>query len=253
MASLRVARDTRVVAEDGDVGGVRYVIADPVTHEVTHIVVEHEGHEWLFPIGAVRDVDEQHIFLQHPWTAVPGLEQFDSLTAPNASVSVRPTASARLPGAPLMPREEDPRVIRLHGELLEAHTQWVAAGDVLVGKTVTSEPRKFDVPFHREEIIVEHRPVEPPRPAASEVLGDQQIHLVVHAEEVRLEKKVVPIEIVRVAKRTVEDVAHKSGTVHRETLHVESTGGAVVREQDSAPSKLDEPTPVREGIMKREA
>src|SRR3954463_10225389 len=55
MAEIDIHRDDRVLTADGmEVGRVKHVIVDGPSHQVTDIVVDQDGHEWLLPLSAVR-------------------------------------------------------------------------------------------------------------------------------------------------------------------------------------------------------
>src|SRR5947209_6375795 len=55
MDQLNLKRDAKVYAEDGECGEVKHVILDHQTREVTDLVVEADGHEYLVPMSAVTD------------------------------------------------------------------------------------------------------------------------------------------------------------------------------------------------------
>ncbi len=54
MAEMEIHRNDRVLTADGmAVGEVKHVIVDGTTRQVTDIVVDQDGHEWLVPLSAV--------------------------------------------------------------------------------------------------------------------------------------------------------------------------------------------------------
>jgi len=55
MTQLNLQRDAKVYTEDGEWGEVKHVILDHQTREVTDLVVEADGHEYLVPMSTVVD------------------------------------------------------------------------------------------------------------------------------------------------------------------------------------------------------
>src|SRR2546421_2671839 len=53
---------------------------------------------------------------------------------------------------------ESDRVIAVREEVLQAHKQWVATGEVVIRKQVITEEKTMTVPVTREELIIERRP-----------------------------------------------------------------------------------------------
>ncbi len=65
MAEMEIRRNERVVAMDGmEVGHVTHVIVDHMTHQVTDLVVQHDGQEQLVPISNVERATSGEIMLR---------------------------------------------------------------------------------------------------------------------------------------------------------------------------------------------
>jgi uncharacterized protein (TIGR02271 family) len=121
-----------------------------------------------------------------------------------------------------VPSSADQR-IALMGEVLRAHRERIARGEVRIRKEVVTENRTIEVPVTREAVVIERVPVESGETSAFE--SDQkEIRIPVSEEEIRVEKQPVVREEVRVSKRPVKERKKVSDKVRRERLRVEAEG-----------------------------
>ncbi len=81
LGEVAVRRDEVVDASDGQIGRVQGLVIDPVTHHVTHVLLQ-EGHLWgrkevAIPIGAVTAIEEGRLRLSLTKKEVEGLPAVD--------------------------------------------------------------------------------------------------------------------------------------------------------------------------------
>ena len=118
--------------------------------------------------------------------------------------------------------------IEVREEELQAHKQFVEAGEVRVRKEVVTEHRTLEVPVEREEVVIErHAPTG--EPGASDIRPGEEIRIPVRKEQVTVEKRPVVKEEVTVGKRVVQGTERVGGEVHREEVRVEHEGDVDVR------------------------
>lgn len=126
------------------------------------------------------------------------------------------------------PIDESTR-LQLREERLRIDKSRVARGEATVGTQTVTESHEFDVPFTREELFVERRPVSdppargdaPPRADAIEVGSDQTVKVPLSEERVVVTKVPVVTEEVVVGKRQVEDTQHVSETTRKQQLAID--------------------------------
>ncbi|MFL5588109.1 MAG: YsnF/AvaK domain-containing protein [Ktedonobacteraceae bacterium] len=128
---------------------------------------------------------------------------------------------------------ESDRVIAVREEVLQAHKQWVATGEVVIRKQVITEEKTMTVPVTREELIIERRPGTGELAAQAVNEGDTldealkdggTLRIVVREEQVRVEKYPVVKEEIFITKRQILETRHISDTVKREEAHLERLG-----------------------------
>jgi uncharacterized protein (TIGR02271 family) len=135
--------------------------------------------------------------------------------------------------------EADQR-LQLRGEMLRTYKDRVAKGEVRLRKEVVSENRSVDVPFSREEVVIERVSANEARPMSGKVADigqDQEIRIPVSEERVRVEKEPVVTGEVRVGKRAVQDTQKVSDAVRREELRIEKEGDVNVDESGAKRKK----------------
>jgi uncharacterized protein (TIGR02271 family) len=119
--------------------------------------------------------------------------------------------------------------MQLREEELRAATRPVETGRVTLSKDVVEEQRNVDVPVTREEVTIEHRPIE--RRASDRPMDNagQTIEVPVHEERVQVEKQPVVYQEVAVGKRETTETQTVSDTVRREEARVERQGDVNVQ------------------------
>jgi uncharacterized protein (TIGR02271 family) len=112
--------------------------------------------------------------------------------------------------------------LTLSEEQLAVGKREVSAGEVGVHKTIETRHVHEEVPVRREEVEVERRPIADPLHASGQITEtEDEIRIPLHAEEVVVEKRVVPTEELVVRKREVVENEAVDTTLRRETAEVE--------------------------------
>ena len=133
---------------------------------------------------------------------------------------------------------ENDRMIPLHQEELRVHKQLVETGQVVIRKEVLTEQKTITVPITREELVIERhpgngQPSEHPGEASetlAEVLPDGgSVRIVLHEEQVRVEKYPVVKEEVFISKQQVQEITHLTETLKREEAHSECVGQVTIQ------------------------
>ena len=113
------------------------------------------------------------------------------------------------------------RVITRAEEELSVGKRPVAAGEVLLRKTVETEHRTERVPITREEVTIDRRPVDEPRAAGDIEIGEERISVPVTEEEVTVEKRPVVKEEIIVKKHAVEDTETVDADLRKERVEID--------------------------------
>ena len=259
--AVNIERDAVVEASDGVVGRVKHVIVDRETREVTDLVVERDGDEWLIPIRAVASaggnrvrlrgsraelsagafdrrnyhaVDDERAVAESQDRALRGGDPLKG--ADDDAVVINEVEDARrTPAAPNFryqprstPTTAERQTVELREEELRARKELVEAGEVEIRKDVVTEQRTMEVPIIREEVEIERRPADR-RPADRPIGEGETIRVPVREEEVTVEKRPVVREEIEIGKRQVQDTEQVSGTVQREEARIEREGDVDVR------------------------
>lgn len=114
---------------------------------------------------------------------------------------------------------EQTRVTRSEEELRVGKRE-VVAGEARVSKHVETEHVRQPVTTRREEVVIERRPVEA-MTGRDATIGDDEVRIPLHAEEVVVEKRPVVKEEVVIGKRVVEERDTVEADVRRERLDVD--------------------------------
>jgi uncharacterized protein (TIGR02271 family) len=126
--------------------------------------------------------------------------------------------------------------IQLRGEMLRTYKERVQRGEVRLRKEVVSENQSIDVPVEREELVIERVPGSQAS-ATGEIGDDQEIRVPLSEERVRVDKKPVVNEEVRVGKRQVQNTQQVSDTVRHEELRVDKDGDVDVNDAATNPKR----------------
>jgi uncharacterized protein (TIGR02271 family) len=103
-------------------------------------------------------------------------------------------------------------------------------GHVRIHKAVRTEERHLTVPVMREEIIVERSPARGDGvTAATAPFEDQVLDMAVHEEEIRVTKRPVVREEVRVRKVVHEEQREAAATLRHEECEVQETTPSITR------------------------
>jgi len=116
------------------------------------------------------------------------------------------------------------RNIQLVGEVLRVHKDRVQRGEVRLRKEVVTENQNIEVPVTREELVIERVPGQGREAGGQIGAGEKEIRVPLSEEQVRVEKKPVVNEEVRVGKRQVQETKRVSDTVRHEELKTEHEG-----------------------------
>ena len=136
---------------------------------------------------------------------------------------------------------ESGATIELIEEELRPRTRPVQTGEVTIRKEVVTETRTIEVPVRREELVIEHHPVDRQpfdrtvRPGADPLIEQlidrlrhmqtgETLRIPIVEEEIVVHKRPVVVEEIRVGKRTVADKQWVSDTIRREEARIEPHG-----------------------------
>ena len=100
------------------------------------------------------------------------------------------------------------------------------AGRVRLRKYVVTEYVQQSVPVQREEVRIEREPISDAnvdRALAGPGISEEEHEVVLHEEELVVEKRVVPKERVRLAKDTVTDEQQVTEQLRKERIDVDDT------------------------------
>jgi len=143
-------------------------------------------------------------------------------SAPPLEAGAKPTARQPRPVAQEGPSPvEDERQIELLGEVLRVYKERIPRGEVTIRKEVVTEPQHLEVPVTREELVVERHAVDQQRPAEGRIGGEKEIRVPLTEERVKVEKRPVVREEVKVGTKPVKETRDVSESTRREELKVE--------------------------------
>ena len=168
-----------VVAADGEIGRVKHVIVDPGTRQVSELVVEEGGREWLVPVAAVGGGVGSAVLLRgtrqqvltnrfnpgrfrpaagQAGPATPVGDPGNRVAAERGAASPPRTEAATVPGSSgPRPAEADGEIIRipLRREEITLEKRWVVTEQVDITRLRTSESERFTDTVRREEAVVD--------------------------------------------------------------------------------------------------
>ena len=145
------------------------------------------------------------------------------------------------------------RVIPLRQEILQVQKQWVDTGEVIIRKEVITEEKTFTVPVTREELVIERRPSGSNLANSSgDTMGatlDEALpnggtlRIVLHEEQVHIEKYPVVKEEILISKRVLQETQHISETVKHEEASLEQVGDVIVHGNAAIELSPETPAP----------
>ncbi len=119
--------------------------------------------------------------------------------------------------------EEGGTVITRSEEELRVGSTWRPRERVRLHKRVVTETRTYTVELRREELVIEREPASGTEGVQAEAGADDGLlEIVLHEEEVVVEKRVVPRERVRVRKERITEERPVTAELRREEIDVES-------------------------------
>ena len=224
MARTDIPPGARVDAADGELGRVRHVVVDPASRDVTDVVVEQGGRQWLIPVSAVAGVEGDRVTLQGERAQFPAGFNVD-LTAFEA-LEIWPGEGDTVGGFALQRR---PQRLQLKEEVLRVTTTEEQAGVVRVSTRITERTETISVPVRETRLVIEVVPG-----SGTARVGDRELHegesieVLLSAERISVSKEVVAREDVIVRTAVVEREEQIQETVRREELVVDQQGDLIV-------------------------
>jgi uncharacterized protein (TIGR02271 family) len=224
-----------VVASDGQrLGKVEELLVDTQANKVRYVDVDVDGdnRHITVPIGYARLEESRHQVL------VDGLgtEQLRAMPTYTQGGMTRDYEEQVGRACNVAPAAETPDYydnqafrndkemrLTLNEEQLAVGKREVSGGEVNVHKHVETQHVHENVQVRHEEVEVERRPIADPLAAgAGQIIEtEDEIRIPLHAEEVIVEKRVVPTEELVVRKREVVETEAVDTTLRRETAEVE--------------------------------
>ncbi len=260
MVEMEINRDEQIVGPDGvEIGRVKHVIVEGPSRQVTDLVVEQHGEEFLVPLASVErggpgtlmmrgtaaalgnrgtferdmyhEIDEDAAM---PATAVPGAATLEHASGDSAVIGDTRTARDVPAGTRQRPmreqagrREQTARdgeniTVPVVEERLKAGVRETEAGKFRLTKRVVAEQKTIDVPVEREEVRVTETAVNR-RPATREEIGmmNRDVEVPLRQQEVVTAKEARVVGEVDVRKEVTQETERVTDTVRREEVQVD--------------------------------
>ena len=131
------------------------------------------------------------------------------------------SATTELPPAGALP--EPPREMTVSEEQLVVDTEARPTERVRLRKRVVTEDVTVTIPLRREELVIEREPIEPgsaDAPADAQIV-EADFDFVLLAEQPVIEKRVVPVEQIRLRKEVVVEEETITDHVRKERVETE--------------------------------
>jgi uncharacterized protein (TIGR02271 family) len=140
---------------------------------------------------------------------------------PPPAVAPDAAATTELPGG------DEGAEMTVSEEQLVVDTQPRPTERVRVRKRVVTEEVTLTIPLRREELVIEREPIEPGTAQAPDdaQIVDAEFDFLLLAEQPVIEKRIVPVEQVRLRKDVVVEEELVSDTVRKERVDVEHEPG----------------------------
>ena len=139
------------------------------------------------------------------------------------------------------PQVEGGRVIPVREEELQVHKQQIVTGEVVIRKEIVIEEKIITVPITREELVIERHSGPIPssgQPSNTDEMFDEvlkdggTLRIVLHEEQVCVEKYPVVKEELFIRKRQIQETRHVSDQLKREEAHIECVGNVNVHNSE---------------------
>ena len=159
MQNLKIYRGQPVVATDGEVGRVEYVIIDPQTHEVSSLVVHRGDKEWLVPTSRVTSVgdDVRVAGSRTELEAGPRFQRESYREVDEDEAAEGSQRRAERGGAPLLDAEADAVVVRTEPARASAGAV-PAAGAGLAPPALQPDQIEREIELREERLVVHKEP-----------------------------------------------------------------------------------------------
>lgn len=105
------------------------------------------------------------------------------------------------------------------------------AGRARLRKYIVTEQQTVTVPVTREQVRVEHEPITEAnveQAMSAPALSEEEHEVVLHEEQVVVDKQAVPVERVRLGTETVTEEQQVSEQVRKEHIEAEGTGTGLI-------------------------
>jgi uncharacterized protein (TIGR02271 family) len=225
MARMEIPQHAQVEAADGALGRVRHVVVDPQTQDLTDLVVEQDGRQWLVPASAVAGVEGERVRLAGDRT------QYQRQPADLTAFEVLPGEPAA-PGAARPFRvQRRPHRLQLKEEVLRVRTTAEQSGVVRVSTRVTERMETVTVPVRVTRLVIEVVPGSGSARVGDRVLPEgESIEVLLSEERVSVTKELVAREDVLIRTDVVEQEQRIQETVRREELVIDQDGDLTVED-----------------------
>jgi uncharacterized protein (TIGR02271 family) len=237
-SSQALQRNARIEAADGSVGRLKHIILQPGTHALTHLVVLHNGKEWLIPADEAFLTEGGRLRLSGPWSRYKergAFEHRDYHAVDESLRSARPVVSTSVPDRPAESTVSSAvtgplQQLELLEECLQPAVESEVAGVVRVSRRVVERIETVEVPVHEERAVFERVPGSG---NGRIVVGGQElqegepIEITLATERITVQKERVPLGDVSVRKEPSEHEEHFQETVRSEELVVDAPPGLV--------------------------
>ena len=116
---------------------------------------------------------------------------------------------------------QESRAVQLHEEQLDITKERVQVGELQLHKEVVEEQRIVHVPYMREEVYVERRPVIDGKYDGSLITEDEVIRIPITEERIEVTKRPVVVEEIIVGKRRIQETKQVQDIVRKEEARIE--------------------------------
>jgi len=199
---MQIQRNARVDVGNDEIGRVTHVIVDPVTREVTNIVVGQGESQWTIPISAVSHIDGEYITL-HGTRADYRSDRFERgeyRGLDDENLRDQSERRALHGGAPLLDATDDAVVVADAGRTASPATAQPVG--LPVEHAVSGETERLDL------------------------AGGEPFHLQLREEKLRITMEEVQAGVVLVHRRVVERTEMVEVPVREEQLVLEVRPGS---------------------------